>query len=105
VTIAIALIKGGSGRRESTFNFLTELSAKPDPFENQVKIDQCLISFGWPDFVLLLSGKNVELIKDAIIKLREMTSKWEDNLDTSTIICTTAKEIENAKIKLKEIVQ
>jgi hypothetical protein len=102
MTYAITLIKGESGNREGTFNCLTKMKRQKDPFENTVRIKECFISFGWPDFILLMKGDNVELLKDAIIKLRKKVyEEIGDRLETSTIVCSTKKEVETAEDSIK----
>lgn len=99
MTDAITLIKGKIGLRDETLRFLTELQKRG--LSNKVTIQKCYVSFGWPDFILLLNGKNVELIKNAIIEIRDLVNEETgDNLETSTIICTTQKEIEDEKNKM-----
>jgi len=104
MTYAMTLVKGETGKREDTLEYLLKLKDQVDPFGNTVKIDRCLISFGWPDFVLLLRGENVELLKGAIIELRDLVlKKFENNLETSTIICMDQDEILKAKDIVKKI--
>jgi hypothetical protein len=99
MTFALTLIKGKSTEREHSISLLTQLS-KDRTFaeENGVTIENVFISFGWPDMILLLKGNNVELIKNSIVVIRDMLAKNGDEVDTSTIICTTQDEI-NQQLK------
>jgi hypothetical protein len=94
MTFALTLIKGKSTQREPSINLLTQLS-KDRTFaeENGVTIENVFISFGWPDMILLLKGNNVELIKNSIVVIRNKLASNGDDVDTSTIICTTQDEI------------
>lgn len=98
MTYGLVLVKGKSARREGTLSFLEKL-AKDSEFTRThgVKIEKLFISFGWPDFVLLMNGENVELIKHGIVVIRELLEKNGDSVDTSTIICTTQSSIAEKK--------
>jgi hypothetical protein len=98
MTWAITLIKGQSQKREEILDYLDGLTKQDDPFKNGVIVKVCYISFGWPDFVVLLNGNNVELLKDSIVKIRNeiYDSKMADNIETSTIVCTTKDEVKDA---------
>lgn len=91
----MTLIKGETGKRKDSIALLTKLK-KDNKFQQQygVEIKELLISFGWPDIVLLLKGDNVELLKNAIVVIREKALKNGDNLTTSSMICTTEDEID-----------
>jgi len=111
MTYAITLIKGETGKREQTLKYLTDLK---DDLERQktllgegVCIKECYISFGWPDFVLLVNGNNVELLKSTIVKLRDLASNdpLRDNLETSTIICMTKDEIDAATGITRDLIE
>lgn len=99
MTYALTLIKGKTGKREQTLSLLDSLK-KDQEFQqkNGVEIREVLISFGWPDIIVFLKSENVELIKRAIVIIREKAAKNGDNLTTSSIICTTKEEMEK-KIK------
>ena len=91
-------MKGKPARREDSLSFLEKLS-KDEAFtkEHGVTIEKLLISFGWPDFVVLMKGENAELIKHGIVALRELLEKNGDSVETSTMICTTQESIEEKK--------
>lgn len=95
MTYSLTLIKGETGKRKDSIALLTKLK-KDNKFQQQygVEIKELLISFGWPDIVLLLKGDNVELLKNAIVVIREKALKNGDNLTTSSMICTTEDEID-----------
>lgn len=103
MTYAIVMIKGESKRREDTLKFLSNLKnnkKKANELEKKTgtKIGEILISFGWPDFILLLRGSNVELLKETIVYLKNLIQdEVEDTVETSTIVCATPEEIEKAK--------
>ena len=102
MTYSITLIKGESGKRERTFNLLARLAKEKDPFGCKVRIRDCFISFGWPDFILLLEGNNIELLKYAIVHLRErVLDETGDTLETSSIVCTTKSEVDAARKKIR----
>jgi hypothetical protein len=100
MTYALVLIKGKSSQRESSLSLLENL-AKDSEFSKAtgVKIEKVFVSFGWPDIILLIRSANVELIKNAIVELREKLSKNGDDADTSTIICTTTNEMKKKRRK------
>lgn len=98
MTYALILIKGNSGLRNETSKILHELPNNSD-FERAtgVKVEKVLISFGWPDFILLVKSENVEMIKHAIVYLRERACGKGDNVETSTIICVTQEEMDKKR--------
>lgn len=99
MTYALILVKGKSHLRDKTLKLLSDLKDN-ELFEknNNVDIVEVFISFGWPDIILLIKGKNVEVIKLAIVRIRDRVFRnHKDTVETSTIICTTLKEIEKVK--------
>ena len=100
MTYALILAKGISKKRDLTLSKLIKLKDDKTFFSNtKTKIEQVFVSFGWPDIIILLKADNVELLKNSIIKLRAIVSKHGDNLETSTIICTTLAELESKNKK------
>ena len=111
MTYAITLIRSKSGARDDMLKYLLNLKDKTNLLsllklnreinldEDCISIEECFISFGWPDFVLLLRGNNVELLKYAIIEIR---NNAKTDLETSTIVCTTDKELDEIKGKMIE---
>jgi len=99
MTYAIAMMKGIPVYREKSLNYLSKLENNKDFYEQTGTSLECVfVCFGWPDFIILLKSENVELIKEAIVKLREdIKREIEDNIETSTIICSTLEEIEKRK--------
>jgi len=98
MTYAITLIKGKPKERTNTHKLLRRLKNDADFLKRTgVQIDQVFISFGWPDFVLILKGDNVELLKRAIVILRSEAENKGDELETSTLICTKQEEIDKKK--------
>lgn len=95
---AITMIKGNPVKRHLTSDYLNK---KEDDgqfkINTGVSIEKVLISFGWADFVLILKGNNIELIKESIIKIRSDLQDQGDFIETSSIMCTTAKEIKDMK--------
>jgi hypothetical protein len=104
MTYALTLIKGKSTCREDSLSLLRELS-KGDTFAkgNHVTIEQVYVSFGLPDFVVVLKSENVELIKHAIVVIRKALAEKGDDVDTSTIVCATPEELEQKVGKWSEI--
>lgn len=104
MTYAICMIKGLPEKRERTREFL-EKTSKTDSLKSiGVSVPSVFVSFGWPDFVVILEAENVELIKEAIVRLREDLQKneeIEDTISTSTIICTTQEEINKKMEKFR----
>lgn len=98
MTYGLILIKGSSEKRRDTRLLLQELS-KANDFERStgVKIEKVLISFGWPDFILLVKAENVELIKHAIVTIRGLATKKGDTIETSTVICVTQQELDKKR--------
>jgi hypothetical protein len=104
MTYAVVMIRGSSEKREDTLKFLNKLKTEKD-FKKKTgaSIKEVLISFGWPDFVLLMYANNVELLKEAIVNLRNILyKKVRDAIETSTIICSTLEDIEEAKNEWKK---
>ncbi len=98
MTYAITLIKGESAKREKTRSFLEKLKDDNGFHKNNgVTIERVFLCFGWPDLVLLLRGENVELINHALINLRRDLEANGDNIETSTLICTTKGALEEKK--------
>lgn len=94
MTYAIALIKGSPHERDTTHALFVDLQKSLKFYkETGVKIKDVFISFGWPDFVLLLEGENVELLKQAIVTIRSKAKKNGDKIETSTLICVKQDEI------------
>jgi len=93
------LIKGITEKREQSILLFDRLKNDPE-FQRKygVSIDKILISFGWPDIILILKSENVELIKRAIVVLRKKAADIHDDITTSSIICTTREEMDK-KIK------
>jgi len=104
MTYAFILIKGIPDRREKTLAMLTKLT-KNSSFSKRTGtvIEQVFVSFGWPDLIVLLSGNNVELLKNSIIEIRSLASRHHDNLETSTIICTTEPELRKNRSVSKKL--
>ena len=99
MTYAITMMKGIPTFRENTLTVLTKLEKNEDFYNTTgVSIECVFVSFGWPDFILLFKSENVELIKEAIIKLRQdLESETKDVIETSTIICSDLEEIQKKK--------
>ncbi|MCW4018467.1 MAG: hypothetical protein NWF00_07305 [Candidatus Bathyarchaeota archaeon] len=94
MTYAIALIKGNPAKREDTHNLFMILRKDRNFVKrSSVEIQQIFVSFGWPDFVLILQAPNVELLKQGVIAIRKEAAEAGDELQTSTLICTTQEEI------------
>ena len=95
MTYGLILVKGVPQRREITRALLEGLAGNDDFRRSTgVEIEKVLISFGWPDFILLMKSDNVELIKHAIVTIRDRAAASGDNVETSTIICVTQEEID-----------
>ena len=99
MTYAIAMMKGIPVYRDKSLKYLSNLEKSKDfCMETGTLLENVFISFGWPDFIILLQSENVELIKEAIVKLRDdIKEEVGDNIETSTIICSTLEEIEKRK--------
>lgn len=99
MTYAIAMMKGIPSYREKSLNYLSNLERNEEFHgETGTSLENVFVSFGWPDFIILLKSENVELIKEAIVKLRDdIKEEIDDNIETSTIICSTLEEIEKRK--------
>src|ERR687895_1039565 len=100
MTYALTLVKGMPQKREKTLSLLTKLKDDKEFKEKSgVEIRNLFISFGWPDIILLMKANNVELLKSSIVELRDIIAKsHRDNIETSTIICTTPDDINRSKI-------
>jgi len=70
--------------------------------ETGCKVDQVFISFGWPDFIVLVKSENIEKAKNAIVYLRNLLSrKAGDNCETSSIVCVKKRDIDEMASKLR----
>ena len=98
MTYAIVTVKGIPNKRGPT-NSLFESLVVDAEFEKEfgVKIEKCLLTFGWPDFVLILKSNNVELLKHAIVEIRNRASAIGDNIETSTLICIEQDQIKEKR--------
>ena len=105
MTFAICMIKGLPEKREATHAFLEDMFETKTLESKGVKMSQLYISFGWPDFISILEADNVELIKNAIVDLREelKNNEIKDKISTSSIICTTQKEIKEKMEKFSKL--
>lgn len=68
--------------------------------ETGVIVECFLEAFGWSDFIVLLWGTNVEMIKKAIIKIRDICKAY-----SSTIIGVSPEEKELRSKELKENIE
>lgn len=103
MTYGLILVKGISNKREKTLQVLEGLTTDQSYSKlTGTKIKNVFVSFGWPDIVLVIQGNNIELIKNSIIRIRDLVGKHGDNLETSTIICTTLDEIKEKERALSK---
>lgn len=103
MTYAIILVKGRPKYRETSNQFFQSIQNDPEFFKRTgVKIVEIFISFGLPDFVLILQGSNVELLKGAIIALKNEAIKNGDELETTTIICSKQEELKEKNVNWME---
>jgi len=100
MTYGLVLIKGKSSKRNITLSALLHMAKHNSKLKKSgIAVENVFLSFGWPDFVLILKAKNVEQIRHAISLIREKLANHEDYVDTSTIICSTVDEIKEKKIE------
>jgi len=104
MTYALIMIKGLPQTRLALKDYLNELQ-KDDKFQkkNGFEIQNVLLSFGWPDYIILVHSSNVELIQNCIISLQSKIEEIDDCISTSTIVCTTHEELENKQKEWAEI--
>lgn len=112
MTYALVMIRGKPDKLEGTQQYLEELMQNPKKEELKntlsTEVQKVFISFGWPDFIILIHSANAELIRQSVIYIREGVKVHDDSIDTTTVICTTTKELEKkreewvASIKEKE---
>ncbi|MCV0430703.1 hypothetical protein [Nitrosopumilus sp.] len=104
MTYGLILVKGISNKRDQTLTLLDKLIGDQS-YKNQTgtEIEHVFVSFGWPDIVLLIKGENIELIKNSIIRIRDLVGEHGDNLETSTIICTTISELKDKEKALSKL--
>lgn len=100
MTIGLILVRSNPGRREHSLSGLEEIQGdKKFQKQNGFLIKDIYVSFGWPDFVIMLDAKNVARIKNGIVKIRKrLLDDCGDGVETSTIICSSISEI-NAELK------
>lgn len=95
MTYGLILIKGKSGKRDTTLDSLMKM--KKSEYSKThlagVQIEKVFLSFGWPDFLILMRGRNIEQIRYAISVIRREIAKKGDFIETSTIICSTPEEM------------
>lgn len=98
MTYAVVMVKGTPDKRETTRALFEKLATDTD-FEKGfgTKVDKWFVSFGWPDFVLILEANNVELIKHSIVEIRNRAATAGDNIETSTLICMEQKQIDKKR--------
>lgn len=99
MTYGLILIKGKSGKREATLSSLQKM--KKSKYSKThlagVQIEKVFLSFGWPDFLILMRGKNIEQIRYAINVIRQEIAKHGDFIETSTIVCSTPEEMKEKR--------
>lgn len=100
MTYGLVLVKGKSEKIDSTLKALQELAEKKDiKDETGAQLVNVFLSFGWPDFVLVLKARNIEQIRYAIGAIRKRLEDHGDYVETSTIICSTPKELKEKRRK------
>ncbi len=95
---SITMIKGTPVKRIVTAEYLDKKENDID-FKNSTgtSIEKVFVSFGWADFIVIINGNNIELIKESIIRIRSDLQGLGDYIETSSIMCTTSKEIKEMK--------
>ena len=98
MTYALTLVKGKTQKRDLTLEALIDMKKGTNLHkESGAWIENVFLSFGWPDFVLVLKAKNIEQIRRAIGIIRTKVATHEDYIETSTIICSTPEEIKEKR--------
>lgn len=104
MTYALILVKGKTEKRIPTLKFLDKISKGNDfKEETGTSIERILLSFGWPDFILMLKSENIEQLRNAIGTLRNELASHGDYVETSTIICSSLSEMREKKREWAEI--
>ena len=96
MTYALILIKGKTGKRETTLSSLIEMQKAKTNLAG-VRIEKVFLTFGWPDFLILMRSENIERIRYAIKVIRDKIAEHGDFIETSTIICSTPEEMEKKR--------
>lgn len=98
MTYGLVLVKGKSEKIDSTLKALQKIAKEGNvDGESGAQLVNVFLSFGWPDFVLMLKAKNIEQIRYAIGAIRERLEKHGDYIETSTIICSTSEELKEKR--------
>lgn len=105
MTYGLVLIKGNSGKRDTTLKYLENLKDNKTFIKKFGTVTEVFISFGWPDFIIIIKSINIECLKSGIVELREKLEKTGDNIETSTIVCSTKNDIEEVTKKIGESIQ
>ncbi len=104
MTYALVMMKGLPQTRIALKEYLIELQGdKKFQEKNGFEIEKVMLSFGWPDYIILVHSSNVELIQNCIISLQSKIEEIDDCISTSTIICTTHEELEKKQKEWAEI--
>jgi hypothetical protein len=99
---AVTFIKIESASHDLVSSSLSEVSKNIKLNELHVEIQLVLLSVGYPDFILILRGPNIELLKKALLFIRnELGKKGVKGVETSTVVGLTIEEMALKEYEIK----
>lgn len=105
MTYGLILVKSKTGKKDLTLTTLADMMKKDLRAHPDTRIEKVFLSFGWPDFVLLIKAKNIEQIRYMISNIREKLASQGDYIETSTIICSTPDEMKEKRREWAELLR
>jgi len=98
--VGYVMIKGQAKHLESILKYLESLIGNREFTEKSGGIVKDVVAtFGWPDFIVTVYSTNLELIKGAIVLIRDMMESLIENvqIETSTIVGVSSYEVEEKR--------
>lgn len=91
---AIVYIRSNTENRELLLSEFKKLSDDPTLKQLNITIENVLVSFGWPDYILVLDSKGgLDSLKESILFIRNLFSKAGVPIETSTVIGLSLEEV------------
>jgi len=98
--VGYVMIKGQAKYREDILRYLQSLINNREFTRKSGGIVRDVVAtFGWPDFIVAIYSTNIELIKNAIVLIRDMMESLIENvqIETSTIVGVSSYEVEEKR--------
>ncbi|MGA2522515.1 MAG: hypothetical protein ABSF65_00010 [Candidatus Bathyarchaeia archaeon] len=91
---AVTYLRIGSSSSELASESLEKFSESAELKNLHVEIEKILLSFGYPDFIIIIKGPNLELLKNGLLLIRDYLNKRGiKEVETSTIVGLTIEEM------------